>query len=319
MDAPGLRTDPVAMPRGYFIALPTGDQTGPGLFDEALAALRRSWIVVAACTIAFGALALLGSILIPATYLSETVLAQPEESRTSSTISTLLGELPLPSLAGIGLDSSGEQIEALAILRSRAFTEQFIAEENLLSVLFADKWDAEKGTWLESEQDDPPTMEDAYKKFEEKVRTITQDPATGLITMSIEWRDRNEAARWANTLVQRVNERLRERAITEAQRSIDFLNDTLAKTSVVELRTSIYHLIEEQLSKIVVAKSREEYAFRTIDPAVPSDEDAYVWPNRILMAAIGLAFGMFLGVAYALLRPRRGSGGAASVRGAEAS
>jgi uncharacterized protein involved in exopolysaccharide biosynthesis len=304
-ERPSARTEAVAWPRGYFIALPEGDRAAPGLFDEALRALRASWLVVCLCALAFAGIALGAARFVQPVYLSETLLAQPTDTRTSSALTSLLGQLPL---AGLGrLDTSGEQVEALAILRSRAFTEAFIQDEDLRPVLFADKWDPERRAWKVDAPEDVPTLEDAYRMFDQNVRTIVQDGGTGLITLSIEWTDREEAARWANTLVRRVNEHLRQRTIAEAQRSIDYLNRELEKTSIVELRLSIYSLIEEQLSRVVVASTREEYAFRQIDPAAVSDEDGYVWPSLLLMVAVGLAAGAFVGIVFAFMRQSRRS------------
>ena len=58
---PRLRGEPVVVPRGYFIAFPNDDAAAPGLFDVALDALRRSWLLVAGCTLFFGTLALAAS------------------------------------------------------------------------------------------------------------------------------------------------------------------------------------------------------------------------------------------------------------------
>jgi uncharacterized protein involved in exopolysaccharide biosynthesis len=303
--SPRVGAQPVALPRGYFIALPSEEGDAPGLLEEAVRALIGSWVAVAACAISFAALGFAAAEFIAPVYRSETLLAQPAESQVSSTLTSLLGQLPLPALAGLDRGAGGEQVEALAILKSRAFAQAFIQDENLLPVLFADKWDAERGEWRVDSPADVPTLEDAYQLFDEKVCTITEDGSTGLVTLSIQWSDRLEAARWANALVHRVNDRLRQRAIAEAEKSIEYLNDELEATSIVELRQSIYRLVEEQLSRVVAAKTREEYAFRQIDPAVVADEDSYVWPNRLLMVAVGFAAGLFIGVSYAFLRQAR--------------
>ena len=55
-------------------------------------------------------------------------------------------------------------------------------------------------------------------------------------------------------LVERVNRDLRQRAIAEADASIAYLNSELAKTSVVELRESLYRLLENQTKTIMFAR-----------------------------------------------------------------
>jgi uncharacterized protein involved in exopolysaccharide biosynthesis len=62
----------------------------------------------------------------------------------------------------------------------------------------------------------------------------------------------------------------------------------------------------------MVASTREEYAFQTIDPAVPPQEKAS--PKRALIVITALMFGLVLGVLAAWwmrLQEGRGKGGSA--------
>ena len=51
------------------------------------------------------------------------------------------------ALTGLNLGGNARTAEAVATLRSRAFTESFIREHNLMPILFADAWDAEAQGW----------------------------------------------------------------------------------------------------------------------------------------------------------------------------
>jgi len=222
-----------------------------------------------------------------------------------SALSSVVGQLGgLASLAGVALSGGGNKDENIEYLRSHDFAARFIEEENLLPILFAKKWDAQNGRWNVDDPEDVPTISDGVRLLD-RIRTVQEERRTGLVTLSIKWRDRELAARWANLMVERVNRDLRARAIAEAQASIDYLNSELAKTGVVELRESLYRLYENQVKTIMFAKVRSQYAFKVIDPAYVPDADRYVQPKRlpmILIGALGGLLGGFVLVAFLLRR-----------------
>jgi uncharacterized protein involved in exopolysaccharide biosynthesis len=216
----------------------------------------------------------------------------------------LLGQFGgLASLAGLNLPlGDSNRAEAIAVLSSREFSRGFIEDENLLPVLFWKKWDAGQGKWSVDDPDDIPTIGDGLKKFEEKVRRVNVDELTGLVTLTIDWRDRELAARWANGMVARANQEMRRRAIDEARRSIQYLEAEAAKTSVAELRSTIYSVVETQINTIMLASVRDEYSFRVIDPASVPDADKYVWPRRALILALGFIVSILLALAWVFAR-----------------
>ena len=98
-----------------------------------------------------------------------------------------------------------------------------------------DCWDAKAGKWLvpPSEQ---PTLGKAFNYFNSRIRLVSLDKKTGLVTLQIDWRDPQEAALWANTLVSRVNAEMRDRAIKKSDASLTFLERELQRTTLVESR-----------------------------------------------------------------------------------
>lgn len=134
-------------------------------------------------------------------------------------------------------------------------------------------------------------MGDAYRLFDEKIRDVYEDRRSGVVTLSVTWRDSEQASEWANALIARANRQLRERTIVEAKQVIGFLNDEVARTQVVEVQKAIYKLVEEQIKSIAVASAREQYSFRVIDPAVAPDVHRPVRPRRVLAAAIAVLLG----------------------------
>jgi len=251
---------------------------------------------IAFCTLAF----VLAALVMTPVYRAQVLVAPVSESDNSSRFSSQLGEFgSIAALAGVNLERGGRKNEAIATLKSRIFTEQFIKEEKLLPVLFHSKWDEDKQRWNVTDTADIPTPGDGWELFNEKVRKVYEDGKTGLVIISIEWEDPREAARWANELVRRVNAMLRKKAATESENAIASLRGQLKQTSVVELQQVLNRLIESEMKEIILASINEEFAFRVIDPAaVP--EEAFK-PKWLLMVVPGIVSGAVLGIILALI------------------
>jgi uncharacterized protein involved in exopolysaccharide biosynthesis len=260
------------------------------------------WWITASIALFGGAFAAVALFSTPS-YRASVVLisASADRAGLGNALTTALGSLSgLATLAGynIGADASDTE-EALAVLRSREFTEAFIRDKNLMPVLFEDDWDARSGTWRSGVE--PPTPAKAYKYFDKKVRSIERDRRTGLITVHIEWRDRDQAAEWANALVARLNAEMRSRAIEKANASVGFLEKELLTTSVVATREAIHRLIEAQVRQRMLANVTQEYAFRIVDKAMAPDADDPARPRKLLLLAAGPCVGAVVGVAGVLL------------------
>lgn len=191
--------------------------------------------------------------------------------------------------------------EAMAVLQSREFTEKFINEKNLMPEIFLSRWDKKNNKWKESFLRSDPTITKGYDYFDKKIRSLTIDKKTTLLTLQIDWRDRNEAADWANELVQRLNAEMRARAISKTKASMEFLQSELNKTSYVGTQEAINRLIETQVKLRMLANVTEDYSFRIVDKALPADKDDMVNPNRVELLVVGPLIGLFFGVFYALV------------------
>ncbi|NNF51518.1 MAG: hypothetical protein HKN59_03675 [Gammaproteobacteria bacterium] len=287
---------------GYWLAAVNPQAPNLGL-GEVIATLLDGKVILLSWLAIGAVLAVVASLLMTPVYRAEVLMMPVSNEQSESALAGMAQRFAgLSSLVGFGVDSSSEKHTALATLKSRAFTESFINDLNLMPVLFADEWDEKGKKWLSDDEDDVPTIREATEMFDEEIRRVSEDQRTGLITLAIEWEDREAAARWANQLVSRVNERIRQDVISHSQRSIEFLNRELAKTSITELQQAIYGLIETQVNRAMLASVREEYAFKVVDPAVVADADQYVRPQRLLLVLLGVAAGLTIGIIFVLLR-----------------
>lgn len=232
-------------------------------------------------------------------YRAEVLLA-PAEERSMQGMAGPLGGLA--NLVGISV-GGGNTAEPLAMLQSREFTREFIEDRKLLPVLYAERFDAATGRW-KSDGDEPPDIRDAVKYFDRNVRSISVDRETKLVTLAIEWTDPQLAADWANELVRRVNDRMRQRALTESRANVGYLEDKLSKATVITLQQSIGRLLETEIQKLLLAEGNAEFSFRVVDPAQVPKQRAR--PRRGLIVVVATVAGGMLAVLFVLIRNAAG-------------
>jgi uncharacterized protein involved in exopolysaccharide biosynthesis len=204
----------------------------------------------------------------------------------------------LAALAGVNV-GGGSEAEPLAVLRSRDFARQFIEDYELLQVFFEDDWDAENEAWLVDDPADAPDIRDAIKYFQENVLKVSEERTTGLVTIAVEWTDPDVAATWADVLVRRLNDRLRERALEEAEQNVAYLREEMAKSSLVTMQQSIGQLLQSELQKLMLARGNEEFAFKVVDPAIAPKQRTR--PKRSIIAIIGTFLGGLVGAFVVLV------------------
>jgi uncharacterized protein involved in exopolysaccharide biosynthesis len=230
-------------------------------------------------------------------YRIQAVLASTETESAAGIPSGLSG---LAGLAGISVGGAREGSQSIATLNSRAFIEDFIRDMDLLPILFADEWDAANARWLETDPNEWPNLESGVEYFVSDVRTITEQPDTGLVVLTIDWSDPEVAVSWTEQLIARINDALRERDLADSEARLEYLNEQLASAGLVELRQAISGLIQDQIQTIMLAQAAAEYAFRVIDP--PRVPNAPVFPHKRLVVMLAVIIGGMLGLFAALLR-----------------
>lgn len=239
------------------------------------------------------------------------VLISPVVDRSSDSplggIGGALSQLGgLASLVGVDVGAgSVDKNEALAVLESEILTARFIESRNLLPVLFSDQWDSAANRWKNPDPKAVPTLWSGTRYFQRKVRKVITNPRTGLVTMTITWKDPEQAALWANELVALTNEHMRNRAITEAQQNIAYLKEQAEKTSVVVLQKSLYGLMEAEIRKEMMARSGADFALKVLDPAVKPESQKV--PRPFLWTVGGALAGFLIGLFAAAIRYARRS------------
>jgi uncharacterized protein involved in exopolysaccharide biosynthesis len=263
------------------------------LLDLWITLWRSKWLIVGITSV-FAVLSIPYALIQTEWYRADVLLA-PAEERSTSGLARQLGGLV--GLAGVTVGGGGSA-EPLAILQSREFVAAFIEEQELLPVLYAKQWDSQAGNWIAESPDDRPDIRDAVEYFNKNVIFVTEDAASGLVTLTIHWTEPQLAAEWANMLVRRLNGHLRKRALLEAESNVAYLQEELSGTNVVTLQQSVGRLLEAELQKVMLARGNEEFAFRVIDRAhVPKTRFK---PRRRLIVILATFLGGMFAVLFVL-------------------
>lgn len=259
------------------------------------------WLIIAVTTLLTIA-AVLYALSLPNVYKSEVTLAPAEDSKLK-----MPGQLGgLAALAGVNLGGMGDGDKsglALEILKSRDFIGRFIEQNDLyIPIMAAEGWDRASDTliidaeiydesakqWVRKVKapfEPKPSNLETIEEFK-KIFAVSKDKTSGMVKLSIEHYSPFLAKMWADKLVQAINEEMRSRELTEAERSIAYLNSQIAETNIADVRTMLYSLIEEQTKTVMLANVRAEYVFKTVDPAVVAEKKAK--PNRILIIILAV-------------------------------
>jgi hypothetical protein len=268
--------------------------------------VRRHWLMLLLVALGGGAAGWAISYLFDKQYKVETLFALVEDQGGSggglSSFADKFGGIA--SLAGLDLSSSDRERGAnVALLKAHVFIEQFIAQQNMLPDLFPNRWDAKAGRWREGYM--VPTVQEGGNVFIKRALTINEDKKTGVVTLRIEWTGREKLAGWANGLVALANSLNRDRAIRDATQSIEYLEREAEHADTVEIKQSIYSLLESQMNKRMVATTRPEFTFRVIDPAETPRVRELASPNRPGVAVVVSLLALIIACVVGLNRQKR--------------
>ncbi|MCF6236974.1 MAG: Wzz/FepE/Etk N-terminal domain-containing protein [Gammaproteobacteria bacterium] len=290
-------TQQAVPPYAYYPQTISVEEDKINLVDYWWILMERKKLIVL-ITLLFTITSIVVALLMTPIYRAEVLLA-PMGGEGSGGAASALGQFGgLASMVGIDLGSNSTE-HTLAVLTSRRFLEVFLKEEKILPILFSDIWDDSSGQWILEEGKEPPSMWSAYKVFSKSILMNSINKDSGLVTISIDWKDPELAAEWANNLIVRLNKKLRTLAVTEAESSINYLQEQLQQTSVVDMHQVLYRLIESETQKIMLAKVSEQYALKVIDPAVMPEEK--IKPKRAVIVILGFLSGFMFSVFLAFL------------------
>lgn len=252
--------------------------------------IRDAYKSIASFTIIFSLLAIAYAFVLPPVYKVNLSMIPTEKQSSSSSMPGFGG---LASFAGINLPKSYDGVDtSLAIMQSRVFLEEFLEKYDVLPELYSDDWDESTKTWV----DKTPEMWSAVNTFR-GIFKVQQDLNSGVIDVSLEWKDPNKGSFWLNSLIEEINLHLQSEVIDEGNTNLDYLRQQLGGTKLASIENIIYGLIGEQTKEIMLAKVNKEYGFKVLDPAVVPLER--ISPRRKVITILGTIVGFIFGIGYA--------------------
>lgn len=251
-------------------------------------------------------------------YRSQAVLA-PASNNSSGGLGALAGQLGgIASIAGVDLGGQEQNHTALAIeiMNSHKFLSDFIIKHQLAVPLFAytgydyqssqpeidaSIYDTQTKTWYREPDalgNQAPNEFDLVKEFRKQI-DISEDNATGFVTIQFYNPSPEVANLVVNQLIATVNETVRMRDMEQAQKSIAYLESELAKTSIFEMRKVFNQLVEEQTKALMLSKVKTDYVFDIIDPAYTTLKPER--PNKPVIVIAMFLLGFLLMLTYVLV------------------
>jgi len=266
--------------------------------------------LIAAITALFAVASLIYALSLADEYQASVVVAPADAG--GSALGNMAGQLGgLASIAGINIGPSEntETLEAMEIMQSWGFIEEFIKTNDLgMSVYAAEDWDKasnslklddelydiKSNVWLINDEDSdgqrPPTSWELFKQFDKKLK-VSQDKTSNLITISIEYYSPQLAKQWVEIFVRSINDFMRDRKLQQVNRNIEYLTAQVEKTAIADMREVFYQIIEEQIKSKMLAEASPEYAFVTVSKAMIPEEKSK--PQRALICIVGIVLGVF--------------------------
>ncbi len=288
----------------------------PGYYDDEIDLLelfntlwQAKWQILGGGLTA-AALVAIYSLFLPNEYQASALLspAQENQSGRSSQLSGLAG------LAGISL-SGGSKVDPIQVavetLQSRKFLIDFVKRREMAPELIAasgydreqNRWEYDSSRfntqtrkWLE---DEAPNDWEIYQALRDTL-SVNFDDRKGLVTVRLASYSPAAASEWLTVMIEDLNRHLMEKEVTEAERSIAYLQQKLQETALTEMREVFYQLIEQQTRTIMLARAKPEYALATIDPALEPRDKAS--PKRALMVVIAGMLGAMVVVMVTFIR-----------------
>ena len=164
---PGHIDTHVYPPQGYFVPIPPVFEEDEIKFADLWRILMRyKWPVMLVTLLVTGA-AITYALLATPIYRADVLMAPVSKDNKTGGLAAIAGQFGgLASITGIDIGRDGDEETAIATLKSRAFTEGFIREQNLLPILFQNMWDPKKQDWKVNGAKSVPSMWKAYRIFD---------------------------------------------------------------------------------------------------------------------------------------------------------
>ncbi len=275
-------------------------------FRDLFILIRHNIKIVIAVTFITSCIGIVYALIATPIYKADLYMISTEKSATSLTGG---GIQALASQFGIGgdLDMSNSSTiytkrVAMKILTSREFTLNFLEKNNYYQYLYPKKWDSVNKQWKEDIV--IPNHELIIKTMNE-IRTLSEDIKTGVLHYSMESPYPDFASEFLNKSVREINENIRSLSIEDGSKNIDYLEEEIGKTNLVQAQNVLSSILQDEKQKLMIANTREDFAFKVIDRSIVPRQKFK--PSRRTIAISSFFLGFLASIFYLIIRSFRES------------
>ncbi len=235
------------------------------LIDIVITLLKHKKLIILP-TIIVSMLAVVYIMLVPKYWVSTTTFLPATDG--SSSLPLIGSQLLGASMSMLGQQSQVESLDMLTIINSRSFSEKMIEKFNLIE-------------YLEIEDIDPRVaMEKALLRLNRSMKKIDLSRETGLITLSIETKDKELSTEIANYYVTQLDRYNTEDRISKARLKREYIEQQLqdVKTKLDSISVEL-NTFQKENNVINLEKQSEKmldlYAKLVADYSTIESEIAY--------------------------------------------
>lgn len=279
-------------------------------------AIWNKKITTLAIFLIFSFLSFFYSLSLKDLYTSSSILTA---TRSDESLSSKVRSLsPIAGIAGVSFPSADSSLSQEAIAKIKSFdffSNELLPHIHIKNILAVERWVAKENTiiydndiyldksdkWLGNIKyptQPIPSIQKAHREFNKMVG-ISIDKNTGFVTLSVSHQSPYLAQKWTALIIQKINESMREDEKILAEKSINFLEETIMKTNLQSIKDAISNLLESQIKSLMLVSANENYVYKILDaPIVPELKSS---PQRIIIVIIGSILGLILGILISIL------------------
>lgn len=226
----------------------------------------------------------------------------------------------IANMAGINLNQGNSELSFdlyLAGLTSPLVAQKMSQDPALMHSVFSSYWSPEKNAWQEPGsifrhcRDGvkrvlgltvppwrPPGAFDMESFLENNVK-VSKNRQTGIVTITLTYRDPDDARMILNKLNSTVDGILRTRALDRATRAVAYINERLQTSTVTEYREALIQTLSEEEKTRMMASSNLAFSAETFGAATASPLPT--WPRQGPIIAFAIIMGAASGIVLAFL------------------
>jgi uncharacterized protein involved in exopolysaccharide biosynthesis len=164
-------------------------------------------------------------------------------------------------------------------------------------------YDTNSNTWIRDysyPQQQIPSAQESYEVFQGQHLSLSEDPKSGFITLSIKHQSPFVAKQWVELVVNEVNAFYRQKDKSESEKAVSYLNQQISITGLSEIKQVIAQLLQEETKKLTLIEANQYYVFDYIDPPAVMEKKSE--PKRALICILSALLGGMLSVLLVLIR-----------------